>query len=66
MITSDKTVGTWETTKFSCALTPARRAELVARIDAMSDAVKRAREEANSMEVQQVQVASDFFLHLLG
>lgn len=66
VISVDKNAGYWETTKFSGALPRERRAEIVARIDAMSDAVKRAREEANSMEVEQVTVGANIFRHLLG
>lgn len=66
VIATDRATGHWETVKFSGALPRTRRDELVARIDAMSDAVKRAREEANSMEVTQVRVGADIFLHLLG
>jgi len=66
VVTVDKPAGYWETVKFSGALPRSRRDELVARIDAMSDAVKRAREEANSMEVEQIEVGKNLFLHLLG
>lgn len=62
----DKTVGHWETIKFSGALPRTRRDELVARIDAMSDAVKRAREEANATDVTQVAVGEAIFHHLFA
>jgi len=66
VIATDKPIGHWKTVKFSGAIPRTRRDELVARIDALSDAVKRAREEANSMEVTQIQVGADIFQHLLG
>lgn len=66
VISVDKNAGYWETTKFSGALPRERRTELVARIDTLSDAVKHAREQANSMEVSQVKVGSDLFRHIFG
>jgi hypothetical protein len=48
----DVTVGHWRTVKFSGAL-PARRVnELLARVEKLQEAVKFAREEANSLEVE--------------
>ncbi|GHF94388.1 DUF7873 family protein [Streptomyces hydrogenans] len=61
----DEMVGHWATTKFSGALSPARRDVLAARVDALSDAVKKAREEANSTEVNQVHVGEAVFQYLL-
>lgn len=61
----DRTTGTWETTKFSGALPTTRRAELISRIDALSDAVKAAREQANSTEVEQISIGDQIFSYLL-
>jgi hypothetical protein len=50
----DVTVGNWRTIKFSGSL-PARRVnELLARVEKLQEAVKFAREEANSLEVEDV------------
>lgn len=62
----DVIVGQWDTTKFSGALSPARRDALLARIDALADAVKRAREEANGSEVEQVEIGAAVFDYLLA
>ncbi|MFE0101224.1 hypothetical protein [Streptomyces sp. NPDC059009] len=62
----DEIVGHWAATKFSGALAPARRDVLVARIDALADAVKRAREEANGADVEQVRVGTAVFDYLLA
>ncbi|MFI6877676.1 hypothetical protein ACIBL6_29960 [Streptomyces sp. NPDC050400] len=62
----DEIVGHWATTKFSGALSPARRDQLISRIDALADAVKRAREEANSHEAEQIRIGADVFSFLLA
>ncbi|MEW1922219.1 hypothetical protein [Streptomyces sp. NPDC088360] len=48
----DVPVGTWTTVKYSGALPATRRQALLDRIQLMRDAVKYAREEANSAEIQ--------------
>ncbi|MGW5820598.1 DUF7873 family protein [Streptomyces noursei] len=48
----DVPVGTWTTVKFSGAMPATRRQELLSRLQVVRDAVKYAREEANSAEVQ--------------
>lgn len=62
----DVPVGTWEATKFSCAIPARRRDELVVRVDKLLDAVKSAREEANGAEVEQIRVGGSVFSYLLG
>ncbi|MET8342498.1 hypothetical protein [Streptomyces microflavus] len=47
----DVPVGVWTTVKFSGALPATRRQELLRRLQAVRDAVKFAREEANSADV---------------
>lgn len=48
--------GRWSLVKVSTALPATRRAELLARVDALSAAVKMAREEANSIQVTDVHI----------
>lgn len=62
----DVPAGTWTTTKFSGGVTTSYRDELVARADKLIDAVKAAREEANSVEVTQQKIAKPVFDYLLG
>lgn len=50
--TKDVVQGSWRTTKFSGALTPDRKAALLAKAEAMQRAVKSARQEANEHPVQ--------------
>lgn len=63
--TVDEIVGRWATVKSSGALSPAERTRLLERIDTLSDAVKQAREEANSTDVEQVHVGEAVFDFLL-
>lgn len=51
----DVPVGRWTGVMFSGALQPTRVRELIARVDALINAVKRAREEANTRQVEPVQ-----------
>lgn len=56
----DVTVGSWARINYSGALPPARIAELLDRVDRLQIAVKQAREEANSMEVRDIEVGNAF------
>ncbi|MEU1552184.1 hypothetical protein ABZ517_05605 [Streptomyces scabiei] len=57
----DVPVGTWSTVKFSGALPASHRKLLVDRVQALRDAVKFARERANSTEISQIRVAPAVF-----
>lgn len=61
----DVTVGYWRTTKFSGALPALRVHELQDRIQKLQNAVKFAREEANSFEVTDQKVGERIFAYLL-
>ncbi len=54
----DVVVGYWSTVKFSGALPAQRVIELVARIDALTEAVKFARETANQTQVEDKNIGS--------
>lgn len=58
-------VGTWETTRFTGAIAAARKEQLLARTDALLDAVKQALERANQMPVEQVKIGDRLFTWLL-
>lgn len=64
--TEDVIVGTWRTIKFSGALPAARVRELTERVEALQQAVKYAREEANSLEVDSVSVGDALFGYLFA
>lgn len=62
----DITVGYWRTVKFSGALPAQRVNELLARVEKLQEAVKFAREEANSIEVEDQKVGATFFDYLFA
>jgi hypothetical protein len=62
----DVTVGFWRTIKYSGALPAQRVNELLARIEKLQQAVKFAREEANSLEVEDQKVGETIFKYLFG
>lgn len=64
-VTEDVVVGSWSATKFSGALTADRKELLVSRIQRLQKAVKFAREEANSLEVEKKTASSALFDYLL-
>jgi hypothetical protein len=62
----DVLVGNWRTIKFSGAL-PARRInELLSRVELLQEAVKFAREEANSLEVSEQKVGAKILNYLFS
>lgn len=62
----DLPVGTWETTALSGAVPVDVRDMLLKRIDTLVIAVKSAREEANTKEVEQVKVAQPVWDFIFG
>jgi hypothetical protein len=62
----DVVTGTWETTKYSGAISQVRKDELLARVDKLSDAIKVAVEAANQYEITQKQVGANLFAWLLA
>lgn len=67
MYHEDVKIGEWETIKFSGAIPAQERNEMLERLDALQEAVKRAREAANSMEeVQNVKIGKKIFQFVLG
>lgn len=62
----DVTVGTWTTTYMSSAIPSRKRSEMLSRIEELQDAVKRAREQANSCEVDQLTHGGKILRHIFG
>lgn len=58
LITEDVVIGYWTTTKFSGAIPRPRKKELMVRISKLEDAVKFAREQANSIEAERMNVGN--------
>jgi hypothetical protein len=62
----DVAIGYWTTTKFSGAVPAQRVNELLERVDKLSQAVKFAREEANTFEVTDQHVGESVFAFLFA
>jgi hypothetical protein len=62
----DVIVGTWSTVKFSGALPQQRINTLLGRVEALQQAVKFAREEANGREIEDQKVADSVFKFLFA
>jgi hypothetical protein len=62
----DVVVGYWRTVKFSGAVPQRRMNELLERVERLQRAVKFAREEANSVEVEEQKLGKKVFQFLLG
>jgi hypothetical protein len=66
VITRDVIAGHWETVKLSGAMSADRKAALLEKANALSDAVKSARERANLAEVPNRKIGEDLFKFLLA
>ena len=66
MYHEDVKVGEWRTVKFSSALPATERNDLIARVRKLQEAVKFAREEANSRDVQDVNIGNKVFDFVFG
>lgn len=60
----DKTVGVWKTVKFSGAMPAQKVADMLERVERLQKAVKFAREECNTREVEQIKVGEKIFTYL--
>lgn len=66
MYHEDVKVGEWKTIKFSSALAAQEKNEIVQRIRKLQEAVKFAREEGNSMEVNETRIGNKVFDFVFG
>jgi hypothetical protein len=64
--TEDVIVGHWTTVKFSGAVPAKERNDMLARVSALQEAVKSAREEANGMEVEQKKMGAAVLRYVFG
>ena len=62
----DVAIGYWRTVKFSGALPAKRIHELTERVERLQQAVKFAREEANSLEITDQKLGAKVFQYLFG
>ena len=63
---TDEIVGYWRTQIYSGAMKRSERAEMMGRVEALMDAVKFAREEANGLKVENQQVGAKILDHIFG
>lgn len=66
LVTRDVVAGYWTEKKFSGAVSASRKQELLEKTDKLINAVKYAREEANSIEVTDKPVAASVFGYLFA
>lgn len=66
LVGEDITAGHWTTVKSTTVLSPANRIGMLQRIEKLQDAVKVAREEANSIEIDQQHVAAPILKYIFG
>jgi hypothetical protein len=64
LITEDVVIGHWTTTHYSGAIPKARKRALLERIGELQDAVKFAREQANSMEADQQKIGKKLLSYI--
>lgn len=65
VFSEDKVIGQWTTIKYSGALAAENASAIIARIRALRQAVKIARESANNVEVERQRVGARLFAYLL-
>jgi len=61
VIAEDVQIGKYETTYRTGKISPARKSEMLAKVDGLIDAVKRARAKANQAEVTNVKIGKEIF-----
>jgi hypothetical protein len=66
LITEDVIAGQWVTIKYSGAIPAPRKKQLLGRIDKLNNAVKFAREQANSTEAADKKLGREVFDYLFG
>lgn len=66
VISTDKQVGKYETIYKSGKITPTQKSELLGRVDALIDRVKKARAKANRVEVVKAKIGKSIFDYING
>jgi hypothetical protein len=64
LITEDVVIGHWTTTNFSGAIPRPKKRRLLERIQELHDAVKFAREHANSLEAEEPRIGKKILTHI--
>lgn len=66
MYMEDVTVGTWTTIKYSGAIPAAEKNTMLERVRKLQDAVKQAREDANSLEVKKEKIGEGVLTYIFN
>ena len=66
LVSEDIVVGYWNTTQFTSAIPLSKKKELLGKVAKLHDALKLAREEANSKLIEKHQMGETIFKHLFG
>lgn len=66
MVTEDVVVGSWETIKFSGAIPELEKKNILRRVQKLWDAIKMAREEANSTDAVHAKIGELIFDYVFG
>lgn len=66
IVTIDEREGTWTSTKTSGMLSPVEKAQRLAKLDNLLQAVRKARQRANDVEATDVKVAEKIFAFIEG
>ena len=66
LVTEDVIAGQWLTIKYSGAIAPPRKKQLLNRIEKLSNAVKYAREQANAIEATEKKLGREVFDYLFS
>ncbi len=62
----NKAIGEYTTDKYCGMISPAQKSAVLARIDKLSRAIKRARQRANGTEIEKKNIGSDLFSYIHG
>ena len=66
MVTEDVIQGTWKTIKYSSAIPEDDKRKICRRVDQLVEAVKKAREEANQIDIENVKISDKIFGFVFG
>lgn len=66
LVSVDRRIGNWNTTHISGAIPAQEREQYISKVRSLQVAVKKAREEANSIEVEQVSIGKNILDFIFG
>lgn len=66
VFSEDVIVGYWTTVNYSGAIPESRKKEILERVSLLQDAIKSAREEANSIDIADMEESKDIFNYIFG